>query len=275
MSSDIDWTMVLIKTPITRYLGKFDALDLSLTNKRIRLKLYSKIFDDLIIDSKVLNSHSNYFDLKRCYQFRNLTWIKRFKLARKYGSNKDLAFKEVQIDPFIKEITSTLISASIHCKSLIFHNLTRASYFLFPVFDNFINLRKLYLCGCEIPNSNFINLLTKLDNLDILIMQCIYLTLTNYEDRSLARNIKLPISLKKLTYLSVRLEITDWYQMKPREVIRNITLGDDVEDLDIMPQIFPNLKYFEFYDNGQGTGKMEEFKVLNPNVQYVNNFLVL
>jgi hypothetical protein len=37
--------------------------------------------------------------------------INKFK---KYGLNDDLAFKELQIDPFIEEANATLKSASIH-----------------------------------------------------------------------------------------------------------------------------------------------------------------
>jgi hypothetical protein len=272
MSIDIDWTIVLVKTPIARYLSKYDGINLSLTNKRIRIKLNPIIFNDIIIDSEVLSSHSNYFDQNKYYKFNNLTYMERLKLVKKYGLNMDLAFKEVRIDPFIEEANSMLSSASVYCESLTFCLLERPCYFLFTIFDNYLNLTKLNLCWCSIPCFNFINLLSKLEKLEILVMENIDLILRKSEDSNLARNLKFPISLKELNYLYVSLGITNSFQLRPREIIRNPKLGYCTKNLEITPQILPNLKYFKFYHYGRCTGKIEEFMGLNPNVEYTNNY---
>ncbi|KXN65521.1 hypothetical protein CONCODRAFT_12866 [Conidiobolus coronatus NRRL 28638] len=255
MSVGTEFIIVIVKAPLTRYLSKLDILHLSLTNKGIRIKLYPLIFNDLIIEIRALRKHPSYFNQKKYHQFNNLTYIEKLRLVRKYGFNKDLAYKELYIDSFIEELNNNLSPASNHCKSLTLYNLDRS-------------------CWCQVPCHNFINLLTKLKSLDILIMECTNLILNKSEDPNLARNLKFPILLKELTYLSVRLGITDCYQLKPKQIIHSIKLDYYIEDLEIAPQALPNLTYFKFYDNGRGARKLEEFMALNPNVEYIDDFLV-
>jgi hypothetical protein len=268
MSVDIDWTIVLVETPIARYLSKYDGIGLSLTNKRIRAKLYPKIFNDIFINLKILRAHSNYYNQKKYHQFDNLTYMEKIKLVKKYGFNKDLAFKKVQIDPFIEEANNTLSSVSTYCESLSLYNLKRSCYFLFPIFDNYINLSKLSLRWCDVPFSNFANLITKLKKLEILVMECINLILSKSEDSNLARNLKYPISLKAFDYLYINLGITNCYELTSREIIRNTKFEYYTEKLEINPQILPSLKHFKCYFGGRGNVKMEEFKALNPNALF-------
>jgi hypothetical protein len=83
MSVDIDWVMALIKTPIIRYLSKYESLALSLVNKCVRIKLYPTLFNELTINSKVLFSRSNYFEHEKFFKFNNLTYIEKLQVIKK------------------------------------------------------------------------------------------------------------------------------------------------------------------------------------------------
>ncbi|KXN65522.1 hypothetical protein CONCODRAFT_80749 [Conidiobolus coronatus NRRL 28638] len=275
-SADIDWVMVLIKSSLTNYLDKYEALALSLTNKRIRAKLYPIIFSDLTINSNVLLSHFNYFEQEKYYRFDNLTYLEKFLLILNYGFSRELAFKQVQIDPFIEEAINTLNSASIHCKSLSLYfswasGDDRASYFTFSIFENFYNLNKLTLDTCEIPFTKFSNLLAKLEILQELDMRDVNLILGVSESPSSSdNNLKFPKTLTKLIYQYIKFGITDFPEIRPLEFVRNVKRYYSNEDLNLLPQYLPNLKSLVFCNRDWDIGEFEKFLDMCPALEYVN-----
>ncbi|KXN65525.1 hypothetical protein CONCODRAFT_12870 [Conidiobolus coronatus NRRL 28638] len=273
MNTDIDWALVFINYPIIRHLNKCEVLAISLTNKQIRAKLNSVIFNDLKINDGLLDRHSNYFDTKRYFKFGNLSFIEKFKLFRKYNFNLELAFKDLYIDPFIKEADNTLNSNSVYCKSLHFSwgfYRDRASYFIFPIFQNFYSLNKLSLHKSIIPYNIFSNLLSKLENLEILEMVWVDLVLSTKENSNSQYHLIFPKSLKELTYKKVDLAVTDWYQLRPRNFIYNRCLGYSHEHLEILPQLLANLKTFVFHSDKYDDLALDKFIYLNPSLKHVS-----
>jgi hypothetical protein len=281
MSSNIDWVMVIVNCPIDNYLDKNKALPLSLTNKRIRVKLYPILFKELTINSDALLSYPNYFKQKKYYRFDNLSYIEKIKKLKKYGLNDQLAFKELQIDPFIEEANTTLKSGPIHCKSLSlyfpgFLMNDRVCYFIFPLFENFCNLKNLVLIICEIPFIKFYKLLAKLENLQILDMQQVNLILIPNETSNSSPNLQFPKSLKKLTYEFVMLGITSYPETTPIQFLRDIKRDYHKEFLNLLPQYLPNLKSLN-YDNYDGyhfnenwnVREFEKFLSGCPTLEYV------
>jgi hypothetical protein len=270
MSDDIDWAKVLIYTPIIKYSSKTETIELSLANRSIRVKLLSVIFKQLEVTEDVLDSHSDYFNRNKYYKFDNFNCREKFKLARKYGLNKELAFKEVYINPFIEVINNTMKSsnASIYCKSLTFHLLHNSIYFIFPIFNNFLNLNELTLRWCDISYIEFSNLLNKLGSLEVLAMHSINLILSKSENPNLGRNLLFPKSLKELTYHTVSLITTDHPQLKPLNFVRSWKSKLDLPNLGLKPQLLPNLKHLNYFDRNWGTGLTKEFIDLNPKVNY-------
>jgi hypothetical protein len=275
MSTGIDWAMVIFNSPITDYLDKYRVLDLSLTNKRIRAKLHPKLFNDLTISSRVLLSHHNYFDQWKYLRFDNLTYMEKLQLTINYGFSRELAFKEIQIDPFIEEAISTLNgTSSMHCKALEFSNLERACYFIFPIFCNHLNLNKLILCSCDIPFIKLYNLLIKLENLEELDMHQVNLILNPNEASNSSPNLHFPKSLIKLDYQYIKLGITDYPEARPLKFLREMKgilkrRGYRKEYLYLLPQYLPNLKSLSFYSRGWNVAELEKFLEMCPALEYV------
>jgi hypothetical protein len=271
MCANIDWALIFVNYPIIRYLNNCEVLIFALANKTIRTKLYPTIFNHLKIDRFSLINRSNYFNKREYYFFGNLSFIKKFKLLRKYGFNMELAFKEHYIDTFIKEARKTLNSTSVHCKSLDFEGrFNRDEYFIFSLLENFDNLNKLTLCGCDIPCVKFVNLLTKLDNLEILHMLHVNLALTPAEDPNLAIFLQYPKSLKELKYIKVLLGVTMQFLLRPRQMVYSTKLGYKRVELDLMPQSLPNLKSFMFDSSNYNAMALEEFINLNPSLEHIS-----
>jgi hypothetical protein len=274
MSSEIDWSWMLAKFSIAIYLDKYDTLDLSLVNKKIRDKLYPVIFNQMEINYRVLLQHSNFFDQKRYRRFGNLSYMEKIKKFKKYGLNDQLAFKELQIDPFIEESNITLKSASMYCKSLTFDSKYRVyddrpSYFIFPLFESFYNLNNLTLYKYSIPFISFYNLLSKLENLEILNMRLTILVLTPSDDPNLAIFLKYPKSLKELTYVYVLLGNSYYYDKYPLSILNDPKFNLIEENLDIMPQLLPNLKILNARIFDLTTTRMRKFLALNPDAKVV------
>jgi hypothetical protein len=224
------------------------------------------------INSEILEGHPNYFNQKKYLRFDNLNYMEKINKFKKYGLNDQLAFKEIQIDPFIEEANSTLKSASMHCKSLIFYFTSifmddRSGYFIFPLFENFYNLNNLFLLKCEIPFINFYNLLGKLQSLDILQMYSINLILTPSEDPNLAIFLQYPKSLKELSYIFVDLCVSDIYNNQALYVLKDSKFRFRGEKLDIIPQVLPNLKILNVCESEMATRRTSEFLALNPDVE--------
>jgi hypothetical protein len=204
--------------------------------------------------------------------------MEKIKKLKKYGFNDELAFKELQIDPYIDEANITLKPVSMYCKSLIFHFIEmyrdcRPSYFLFPLFENFYNLNNLTLYKCNIPFISFYNLLSKLENLEILNMNSITLVLTPSDDPNLAISLKYPKSLKELTYRSVHLANSYYYEKYPLDVLNDPNFNWIDTELDIMPQLLPNLKILNTGERELTTRRMGEFLALNPDTKVVDHYL--
>jgi hypothetical protein len=277
MNADIDWAWVLINLPIFRYFDRYEALDLSLSNKNIREKLYPLIFKQMEINSRVLERYPNYFNQTKYFQFDNLSYMEKINKFKKYGLNNQLAFKEIQIDPFIETAKDTLRSASIHCKSLkLFFAWgianERVSFFIFPLFEKFYNLNKLALDICKIPFIKLSNLLTKLENLEILSIERVSLMLVKSENTNLSLFLQFPKSLKELTYIGVFLGFSPSYQDSSLLVLKEPWVRHETVRLKLMPQSLPNLKLLKFLDPNPDTGRMREFIALNPNVEYINEY---
>jgi hypothetical protein len=277
MSTDIDWVMVIFNSPITDYLDKYRVLGLSLTNKRIRAKLYPKLFNYMIINETVLSSFSSYFDQWEYFKFDNLAYMEKLQLTINYGFSRELAFKEIQIDPFIEEAVNTLngTSSSMHCKALEFSNLERACYFIFPIFCNNLNLNKLILCSCDIPFIKLYNLLIKLENLEELDMRYASLILNPKEASNPLPNLQLPKSLTKLTYRYIRLGITDYPEARPLQFLRDMRGKTKRrryrrECLNLLPQCLPNLKSLLFYNWDWNVTEFEKFLEMCPVLENVD-----
>jgi hypothetical protein len=270
MGTDVDWILVFINSPIIRHLSKYETLVLSSTNKLIRIKLYSIIFNDLNINYKLLKHHSNYFEREKYYQFDNLSYIKKLRIFGKYGFNKDLAFKKVQIDPYIKEARKTLNSYSVHCKSLSLKGLERSGYYIFSIFINFDSLNKLSLQWCDIPYIEFVNLLKKLENLMILEMLYVNLILNINGIPNSPYQLKFPKSLKELAYININIGFSTLPESKPREFIFLIERRYPKVDLDLKPQLLPNLKSLVFYNKNHVDLALEEFINLNLTLEYIS-----
>jgi hypothetical protein len=184
-----------------------------------------------------------------------------------------LAFKDIQIDSFIEEASNTLnaVSSSVHCKALDMDRLERACYFIFPIFCNHSNLKKLTLCSCDMPFIKFSNLLAKLGNLEELYMRYVSLILSPNEARNSSPNLQFPKSLTKLTYQYIKFGITDYPETRPLQFVRNIKRVYFREDLNLSPQFLPNLKSLVFYNGGLNVREFEKFLNECPALEYVNS----
>ncbi|KXN64948.1 hypothetical protein CONCODRAFT_13648, partial [Conidiobolus coronatus NRRL 28638] len=87
---------------------------------------------------------------------------------------------------------------------------------------------------------------------------------------NLAKSLQLPKSLKELTYLKVRLEITDYYQKSGINIVQARNYECICVTLGLKAQILPNLKLLKYWDLNPDAGRMREFINLNPNVKYIN-----
>ncbi|KXN65385.1 hypothetical protein CONCODRAFT_13032 [Conidiobolus coronatus NRRL 28638] len=254
MSIEIDWAWVLVNPHFVSYVRDYDVINLSLVNKKIRTKLYSNIFKNLEINENFFKLH---FNSDKCdyHLFDNLSIDEDFKLFRKYGYNNELKFKEVLLGPFIEKNKKSLNLASKYS------------------FDNFLNLRRLSAIHCEIKYTDFANLLVKLENLEVLIMNDMQLILSPDESTNLSNNLQLPLSLKELTYINVGLRATDYYQ--------SMGMGIDMEmeqnsqfylynGFDLKATLLPNLKILKFLDANPDAGRIRDFIDLNPNMKYIN-----
>jgi hypothetical protein len=226
----------------------------------------------MIITIEILLRHSNFFDQEKYHRFDNLSYIEKIKKIKKYRFNNELAFKELQIAPFIEEASTTLKPISMHCKSLTFYyprfiNEDGSSYFIFPLFESFNNLNNLTLVKCEIPFTNFYNLLSKLENLEILNIKSICLVLTSSDDPNLAIFLQYPNSLKELTYINVHLITTDYPQLKPLNFVLRWSPRFDSQNLGLNPQLLPNLRILNVCESDLNTGQMSGFLAMNPDVE--------
>jgi hypothetical protein len=241
----IDWELALINSPIPEYLNKYDLLSLSATSKRARYEVYPYLFHKMRIISKMLYSKSNFFQNKNSFDFDSFSNSEKEELLIKYNNNKELAFKKTIVDPFVNQTANSLSRFSPSCKFLILDQLLKASYFLKPAIEQFLNLKRLHVYHCDFHLQLFNDMLSKLDKLKVLNLDNINL-LKGTEDQGLANIIVFPSSLKSLNYGSVKLVVNDSPQLNTIEFAQNRIPRYDGSSLDLSPQNLPMLKLLTY-----------------------------
>jgi hypothetical protein len=265
--------IVLTNSELLKYLEFSTKLALSQVSTEIRSKLLPEVFNNNVLDKNTLEKLPNYFNTPTSLNFDRFSYFEKLLLITSYGFDKDLAFKEIQLDPFIEESIITLKPIAKYFKSVEFYLMESSAYFMVPILNSFINLKELSLRRCEFPYTKFTDLLAKLENLETLDMKDINLIMNTSEDPNLANNLQFPITLNYLNFQFVHLEISDLTEAKPLKFIQNPRHNYFGQILLPKPQILPNLIVLKIFDRSDGIKIMEEFKALNPKLNVVNDAL--
>ncbi|KXN64717.1 hypothetical protein CONCODRAFT_21027 [Conidiobolus coronatus NRRL 28638] len=241
--SENDLKIIVLTNPeLLKYLEFSTKLALSQVSSQIRLSLLPQVFNNSVLNRFILEKLPNYFNTPTSLNFN------KFK---------------VQIDPFIDESINTLKPIAKYFTTVEFYLMEFSSYFMVPILDNFINLKEL----------SFVDLLNKLEKLEILDMKDINLIMDNSEDPNLANNLQFPKSLNYLNFQFVHLEISNLTKIMPLKSIQNPQHNYFGQILLPKPQILPNLIELKIFDRNDGIKIMEEFKALNPNLKITNDAL--
>jgi hypothetical protein len=241
----VDWSLVLINTPISLYLPKVDIVNLSSTSKLLRSKFTLLIFKSIVFDDKVLFNQNKYFMNKKILEFRakDSWWDLRF-IAKNWFNN-ELVFKEAHIDSFIKDINRQLKQNAFHCKSLRFECLGKACYFLFPLTLEFSNLRTLSLNTCVISLDQLNGTLESLANLEVLELKCV--DIINSLGSNSTNSISLPRNLRSLTYINNKSASSDLPNLKPIKFLTTDNIIDITPSNNLFPQHLPKLAKLNYY----------------------------
>ncbi|KXN67721.1 hypothetical protein CONCODRAFT_19422 [Conidiobolus coronatus NRRL 28638] len=261
----IDWEFILINNPIFKYLSKYELLDLSLTSKRLRSKISPRLFNTLRINNKVLYSQPNFFQHKNNFELDRLTYWEKIRLLSTHSFDKNILFKETQIDPFINQSAATLRKVANYCKVLNLYELKNSSYFLIPIATEFLNLTQFYIYNCELPLYRFNVILTKLVKLEILHLDIVQF-LKSSEDSDLANDVNFPQSLKALNYERILLVITDSPQLNTIDFTYNLIPVSNSTLLGLPVKHLPKLELLSYgkRDNSQSLTKFLE---INPQLK--------
>ncbi|KXN67723.1 hypothetical protein CONCODRAFT_10175 [Conidiobolus coronatus NRRL 28638] len=213
----IDWNLILINVQIHLYLPKSDLANLSLTSKLIGKKLFPMLYKSTKISENILLNQPSYFMNNQILEFRDIDSLSYLRLIGKNWFNKEAAFKEAHIDPFIKELKSQVKLRAIRSESLSFDHLLKACYYLLPITLEFLNLRNLSLNYCIVSLKQLNNVMEKLTKLEVLDLKNIYIIKSS--DCSSINNINLPQSLCSLTYSNVNSWLTNIPLKKPHHFL--------------------------------------------------------
>ncbi|KXN67715.1 hypothetical protein CONCODRAFT_10166 [Conidiobolus coronatus NRRL 28638] len=264
-NASIDWELILIDSPIFQYISKYELLDLSFISKRIRLKVSPYLFSKLRIKPKVLYTQPNFFQHRNNFDLDRLTYWERFILLGTYFFDKNLAFRETQIDPFINQSATTLSKIGQYCNVLIFDQLKKASYFLIPITVEFLNLTELFIFKCELPLYKFNIILSKLVKLEILHLDTIYF-IKSIEDSELKNDINFPQNLEVLSYEYIYLVVTDLPQFHTIEFAYNLMGTYESIVLELPLKSFPKLKVLN-YGKAEESLSLIKFLDINPQLK--------
>jgi hypothetical protein len=261
----IDWELIIINNPLFKYLSKYELLDLSLTSKRLRSKACPRLFETLKINNKVLYSQPNFFKHKHNFELDRLTYWEKLRLLSTHSFDKNLLFKETQIDPFINQSATTLRNVGKYCKALNLRELQNSSYFLIPIATEFLNLTQLYVYNCELPLYRFNVILTKLAKLEILHLDIVQF-LKCSEDSDLPNDVNFPQGLKALKYERILLVITDSPHLNTIDFTYNLIPVSNSTLLGLPVKHLPKLEVLSFgkRDNSQSLTKFLE---INPQLK--------
>ncbi|KXN64704.1 hypothetical protein CONCODRAFT_14097, partial [Conidiobolus coronatus NRRL 28638] len=247
IDNSIDWTLVLITTSVRLYLTKTDLINLSLTSKLLRSKIIPKIFDNLVINDQILLRQSEYFMHNQEPKFGNLSYLTNIWVIGKNGFSADLAFKETQIDPFIKIANFQLKSVGSYFKSLSFECLGNVCYFIQPLACEFQNLRTLSFIMCTISLTELNSIFEKLTKLEAVELS--YVHLIKSPDSNSTENILFPQSLSSLTYNYNKSDTTNFPLKKPLEFLTNNYKINNRSAHPLLPVHLPNLHKLHYISN--------------------------
>ncbi|KXN65025.1 hypothetical protein CONCODRAFT_13540 [Conidiobolus coronatus NRRL 28638] len=271
----IDWNLILINTEIPLYLSKADIINISLTSKFIRSKFTSLIFKSLTLNESVLSNQSNYFMDKKIFEFGNFNYLTNIWIIGKNGFNRELAFKEARIDPFIKQLNAQLNSEATHFRSVSFECLDKACYYLLPITLEFLNLRTLSFNMCVVSLAQLNGILSKLSRLEILELKGTSLIIST--DSNSAKEIAFPQSLISLTYINSKFSITDLPLEKPLEFLTNNNTVYPHSNHPLLPPRLPKLKKLNYFSTSFNE-ELIEFLQINNQIESLSipmNYLSL
>jgi hypothetical protein len=272
ISDNVHKIIILENLGLLRYLDFSTKLALSQVCSKVRSKLLPQVFSKNTLNTTIIEKLPNYFKTPSLLNFDNFSYLEKLLLLTSYGFDKDFAFTELQVEPFIEESINTLKPVAKYFKTVEFYLMGFSAYFMVPILDSFINLKELNLRRCEFPYTKFVDLLGKLEKLKTLDMKGINLIMYSHEDSNQADNLQFPKSLNYLTFQFVHLEISKLSKVKPLKFVQNPQHVYTGQILLPKPQILANLIELIIFDRNDGK-IMEEFKILNPKLKVINDAL--
>jgi hypothetical protein len=256
---NIKCNQVLFNNELIQYLKIIELKELSLTNKYFRSKLNPLLFKSICLNKEKLSDYFDYSKVSNKLRY-DIEQIKSHSYHR-YSGDKHLALKDVEHNPIIKTLESSLASIKQHVKSFKLYKLNELGYFAFRLSCRFDNLEKLDIYECCIPLIGLAKLGKGLKNLKSLSLYGIDL-IVGYKMELSIDMVNLPINLKDFSISNSGMYI-----------FRFVTSKEDMiyfksNSFKMVPLIFNISSLTKFYiDNCNGERQLVRFLKLNPQLK--------
>jgi hypothetical protein len=235
-SKKIDFEFILTLKKVHQYISKDVIIKLSLLNKYLRRRLNKRIFNGILINEYNLSRLDNHFDYN----------LLSFEDIPAQDSEAILNFKNINIDPFVTELTNVISPLVEYFESITYYNLDRIGYYVIPIALNFNRLTYLNIYSCYLNIKDFNSLMGNLDILRRLKLTELYLIKSPNEEFN-ENEIKVPSTLKEF-YLGHIYTCTTNLPNTPYEFLVKYTGSIDKREFYLAPQQLPNLEKFELHD---------------------------
>ncbi|KXN65023.1 hypothetical protein CONCODRAFT_13538 [Conidiobolus coronatus NRRL 28638] len=127
--TEADWeSIILINPGLLDYYEFSEIFVIAQLTKKVRSKLLHRLFPTLTLTPNLLNQNPNYFGNPKVSRFDNLNSWEKLHLMTKFKFNKELAFRNVQMDTYVSELNFATENIGPVCKELTFHGLNRSIY---------------------------------------------------------------------------------------------------------------------------------------------------